>query len=268
MKMYQVDAFTEKVFSGNPAAVCVTEHMLSDELMLKLAVENNLSETAFAVGSNGRYKLRWFTPGGEIDLCGHATLATSFVIANFIEPGIGHITFEAMKGTLEADVDGNSVVLDFPRIETHAVEVNDLMTRTLGTRPLESAIGYRDPIFLLEDEDAVRDFVPNFDAIASYPDGLGLFITAPGKDCDFVSRAFWPKIKVNEDPVCGSMHCSLGDYWGKKLGKSHMEARQLSARGGELDVEIVGDRVRLGGKAVLFAVFDIDDSVMHDICRV
>lgn len=268
MRMYQVDAFTEDVFSGNPAAVCVTDRMLPDELMLKLAIENNLSETAFAVGSNGRYKLRWFTPGGEIDLCGHATLATSFVISNYIEPGVKHITYDAMNGVLEADVDGGSIVLDFPRIETHPVEVDDAMVNALGVRPLESAIGYRDPIFLLEDEDAVRDFVPNFNAIASYPEGLGFFITAPGRDCDFVSRAFWPKVKVDEDPVCGSMHCSLGDYWGRKLGKSRMHARQLSARGGELDIEIVGDRVHIGGRAVLFAIFDIDDSVMHGICRV
>lgn len=268
MKMYQVDAFTDKVFSGNPAAVCVTDAPLSDEIMTKLAVENNLSETAFAVGSDGKYSLRWFTPGGEIDLCGHATLATSFAIANYVDPGIKHITYETASGILEADVDGDFVTLDFPRIETHKIDVTEEMLNTLGLCPVEAAIGYRDPIFLLEDETAVREFKPDFGAIESYPDGLGLFITAPGSDCDFVSRSFWPKLKVNEDPVCGSMHCSLGDYWEKKLGKSVLSAKQLSSRGGELRVTMEGNRVKLGGKAVLFATFDVDDSLVKPgICR-
>ena len=264
MKMYQVDAFTDEPFSGNPAAVCVTERALSDDVMLKLAIENNLSETAFAVGSDGEYRLRWFTPGGEIDLCGHATLATGFVILNHIEPGASQVRFDTASGQLTVTKDGDMYYMDFPLIATEPMEITDDYSDAIGCEVKEAAIGYRDPILLLGSADDVIGLEPDLGKVKNLEKGLGLFVTAPGYDgFDFVSRSFWPKLKVDEDPVCGSMHCSLVDFWSKKLGKDRMVARQVSARGGTVSVEIVGDRVKLGGKAVLFATYDINDSIVY-----
>ena len=263
MRFYQVDAFTDTVFKGNPAAVCVSEEWLSNDVMLKVAIENNLSETAFAVGRNGSYGLRWFTPGGEIDLCGHATLATSFVIMNLIEPGISHVDFETASGHLGVVRNGESYVLDFPLIETKEYSPPDDIGDAIGCEPVAYAIGYRDPIALLPSAKDVTDLNPDISKIERLKDGLGLFVTAPGTDgYDFVSRSFWPKIDVDEDPVCGSMHCSLADFWSKRLNKTKMSAYQASPRGGAVGIEIVGDRVRLSGKAVLFATFDVEDDIL------
>ena len=262
MRFYQVDAFAERPFEGNPAAVCVMDDWLPDEVMLKVAVENNLSETAFAVGSDGRYDLRWFTPGGEINLCGHATLATSYVIMNYIEPGIDHVDYDTMSGHLGVDRDGDTYILDFPRIGTHPYELREDMVEALGVEPLEVWMGERDPIFLLGSEEEVRNLEPDIDRIKSLPEGLGAFVTAKGTDCDFVSRSFWPKLNVPEDPVCGSMHCSLADFWQRKLGKDDFIAHQVSPRGGWFHVRCDGDRIRIGGKAALYAVFEVDDRVL------
>ncbi len=263
MKMYQVDAFTDRPFSGNPAAVCVSKRALKDDVMQSLAIENNLSETAFAVGSDGRYELRWFTPGGEIDLCGHATLATGFVILNYIEPDASQIEFSTKSGVLKVTREGVCYSMDFPLIETRPIEVTEDFIDAIGCDIEEAAIGYRDPILLLKTAKDVIELDPDMGKVKGLEDGLGLFVTAPGYDgFDFVSRAFWPKLNVDEDPVCGSMHCSLVDFWSKKLGKNRMVARQVSERGGTLTVEIIGDRVKLSGKAVLFATFEVDDSIL------
>lgn len=263
MKMYQVDAFTDQPFSGNPAAVCVSERPFTDSVMKKLAIENNLSETAFAVGSNGEYELRWFTPGGEIDLCGHATLATGFVILNYFEPKASRISFRTASGILTVTRNGDEYSMDFPLIETRPINVSEDFSDAIGCRVIEAAIGYRDPILLLETADDVINLKPDMGKVKELKDGLGLFVTAPGYEgFDFVSRAFWPKVRVDEDPVCGSMHCSLVDFWSKRLGKNSMVARQVSERGGTVKVEIIGDRVKLSGKAVLFATFEMDDSIL------
>ncbi len=262
MRFYQVDAFAERPFEGNPAAVCVMDRWLPDDVMLKVAIENNLSETAFAVGSDGHYELRWFTPGGEINLCGHATLATSYVIMNHVEPGLDHVDYDTMSGHLGVDREGDMYVLDFPRIPTHPYELRDDMVEALGIEPSEVWIGERDPIFLLDSEEEVRNLDPDINKVKSLPEGLGAFVTAKGKDCDFVSRSFWPKLNVPEDPVCGSMHCSLADFWQKRLGKVEFTAHQVSPRGGWLHVRCDGDRIRIGGKAALYAVFEVDDGVL------
>ena len=263
MRFYQVDAFTDTVFKGNPAAVCVSDSWLSDDIMLKLAIENNLSETAFAVGRDGRYGLRWFTPGGEIDLCGHATLATAFTIMNHVEPGITHVDFDTASGHLGVDREGDEYTLDFPLIRTSEYTPEDDIGDAIGCEPVCCAIGYRDPIAMLPTDRDVIDLHPDITKIMNLKDGLGLFITAPGSgEYDFVSRAFWPKINVPEDPVCGSMHCSLADFWSKRLNKTKMLAYEASPRGGVVGIEIVGDRVRLSGKAVLFATFEVDDGIL------
>ncbi len=264
MKMYQVDAFTDRPFSGNPAAVCILERWLPDDIMLKLAIENNLSETAFAVGSGGRYGLRWFTPGGEVDLCGHATLATGFVILNLIEPSKDLVEFQTLSGRLTVKRDGDMFTMDFPLIETKPYDAPKEIGEAIGCEPVEAAIGYRDPIVLLERAEDVIDLKPDMGKVKQIPDGEGLFVTAPGYDgFDFVSRAFWPKIRIDEDPVCGSMHCSLADFWRKRLGKDRMVARQVSERGGTIVIQIEGNRAKLSGKAVMFATFEIEDSILE-----
>ncbi len=264
MKMYQVDAFTDRPFSGNPAAVCVTDRWLPHDVMRRIAIENNLSETAFSVGSDGRYGLKWFTPGGEVDLCGHATLATGFVILNCIEPGRDSVEFDTLSGRLSVTKEDGLYAMDFPLIETRFYDAPEAIAEAIGAVPVDAAIGYRDPIVMLSTADEVIDLRPDIGRIKQLPDGLGLFVTAPGKDgFDFVSRAFWPKIRVDEDPVCGSMHCSLADFWRKRLGKEKMVARQVSERGGTIVIEIIGDRVMLSGDAVLFATFEVDDSILQ-----
>lgn len=262
IRLYQVDAFAKRPFEGNPAAVCIIDSWPSDELMLNMAVENNLSETAFAVGSNGSYHIRWFTPGGEINLCGHATLATSYVIMNHVEPGLDHVDYDSMSGHLSVDREGDMYILDFPRIRTQRYELRSDMVSALGAEPSEVWMGERDPIFVFDSEDEVRALDPDMNGLKSLPEGLGAFVTAKGSDCDFVSRSFWPKLDVPEDPVCGSMHCSLADFWQRRLGKDEMVAHQISRRGGWIDLRCEGDRIRIGGNAALYATIDVDDSLI------
>ncbi len=264
MRFYQVDAFTDSPFSGNPAAVCISDRWLSEDIMQKVAIENNLSETAFAVGGDGEYRLRWFTPGGEVDLCGHATLATAFVIMTYAEPALDCVGFETASGRLEVRRDGEEFVMDFPLIRTHPYPVTDVLRRAVGSEIVDASIGYRDPIVLLKTPEEVRDLKPDMAAVEALPDGLGLFVTAPGySGYDFVSRAFWPKIRIPEDPVCGSMHCSLADFWMKRTGKTVMVGRQVSARGGTVGVKVHGERVEITGRAALFAVFEVGDGVLE-----
>lgn len=256
MRYYVVDAFAEKVFEGNPAGVCVMEQWIPDGTMQDIAMENNLSETAFAVREKGGYRLRWFTPGGEINLCGHATLATSFVIMNFVEPGLDAVSYETLSGRLSVTRKRDIFEMDFPALDLEAYPLSERMVEALGVRPAETYRN-RDLVFVLDSEEAVRDAAPDFGKLEKLPEGLGVFITARGRAFDFVSRAFWPKLKVNEDPVCGSMHCSLIPFWAKRLGKSEMTARQLSRRGGTVYCRNEGERVKIAGKAVLYAQGDI-----------
>jgi PhzF family phenazine biosynthesis protein len=255
VKYYVVDAFAEKVFEGNPAAVCVMAEWLPDDLMAKIAMENNLSETAYAVREGDGYRLRWFTPGGEIDLCGHATLATAFVIANFTEPEATTIRFRTLSGLLVVTRQGGLFAMDFPAYALKRVPVTDAMAEALGARPLEAYMG-RDLLCVMADEGQVFGAAPDQGKLKDL-DGLLVHVTAQGTDYDCVSRSFAPKCGVAEDPVCGSGHCHIIPFWAGRLGRNALTARQASPRGGTLYCEYRGDRVLLGGKAALYAVGDI-----------
>ncbi len=256
MKQYVVDAFTDQIFGGNPAAVCVMERWIPDGLMLNITRENNLSETAFAVKEGDAYHLRWFTPGGEIDLCGHATLATAYVITQFIEPAIPVVHFTTLSGPLMVQKKGGLLVMDFPAFALHRVDVTESMVAAMGVKPVAAYLG-RDLLCVFESENDVRNMSVNEDKVKEL-DGLILHVTAPGAEFDCVSRSFAPKVKIAEDPVCGSGHCHIIPYWAKRLGKSSLTAYQASQRGGTLYCEHKGERVMLSGKAVLYSTADIN----------
>lgn len=251
MKYYVVDAFAEKVFEGNPAGVCVLDAWLPDKLMQAIAQENNLSETAFAVKTEGGYQLRWFTPGGEIDLCGHATLAAAYILLRFYEPEAAKIVFHTKSGILEVAQTGQIYEMDFPAYALTQVEVTETMTDAIGVRPTEAWKG-RDLVCVLESEEQVCAAQPNQEKVLSL-DGLLLHITAKGKDYDCVSRTFAPKMGVAEDAVCGSGHCHIIPLWAAKIPKQTLVARQASKRGGTLFCRKYSDRVKLAGHAVLYS---------------
>ena len=252
MKQYIVDAFTDKVFSGNPAAVCVMDEWLPEDLMMGITRENNLSETAFAVRKpDGRYHLRWFTPGGEIDLCGHATLGTAFVIMNYYELEAESVSFDTMSGVLTVVRRGDLYEMDFPAYELKEIPVTDAMTEATGTRPVRAYMG-RDMLCVYESEEIIRSMKPDQDRIMKL-DGALLHVTAAGAEYDCVSRSFAPKLAIAEDPVCGSGHCHIIPYWAELTGKTELTAYQASRRGGELYCRIDGNRIRLSGKAVIYS---------------
>jgi len=257
MKCYIVDAFAEKIFEGNPAAVCVLDNRISDELMQNIAVENNLSETAFVVKSKSGYHLRWFTPSGEINLCGHATLASAFILSNFYEKNVNEFNFETLSGELTVLKKGSIYEMNFPRIIIEEYPLSDKMIETLGNiTPIETYIG-RDLVFVVENEQQVKELSPDFTKMKALEEGLAVFVTAAGNNFDFVARAFWPKLGINEDPVCGSMFCSLIPYWSNKLNKSTMVARQISKRGGTVYCNDINERVLISGNASLYAISEI-----------
>lgn len=251
LRQYVVDAFTDRVFTGNPAAVCVMGNWLKDETMQAIARENNLSETAFAVKQGESYGLRWFTPGSEVDLCGHATLATAFVIMNYYEPDARHVDFDTLSGRLSVTRRGELYELDFPAYELRKTEVTAEMEKALGVRPMEAYVG-RDLLCVLPDEDAVKQLRPDFELVTGL-EGLLTHVTARGREYDCVSRSFGPKLKVNEDPVCGSGHCHIAPYWTEKLKKTELKAYQASARGGTLVCRTENGRTALSGSAVAFS---------------
>lgn len=255
MKQYVVDAFTKEVFRGNPAAVCVMDAWLPDEVMQKIAVENQLSETAFAVKQGDRYGLRWFTPGGEIDLCGHATLGTAYAILRFYEPEADAVSFSTMSGVLTVTKKDGRYEMEFPAYDLKEVPVTDEMEAAIGARPLAAYMA-RDLLCVMDSEDFVRNAAPDQEKAAALP-GLLLHITAAGKDYDCVSRSFAPKLAVPEDPVCGSGHCHIFPYWAKALGKTELLGWQASARGGAVYGRVEGDKVFLGGEAALFSEAEI-----------
>lgn len=251
MKQYIVDAFTEEVFKGNPAAVCVMKQWLSDETMQKIAIENNLSETAFAVKSGDHYCLRWFTPGGEVDLCGHATLATAYVITRFIEPEVTAVHFDTLSGMLHVTRKNDVLTLDLPAYHPRPVPVTAQMVHALGVAPVEAYMD-ADLVCVLKTEDQLRHLKPDQELVRQL-DGLTLHVTVQGHDFDCVTRSFAPKCNVAEDPVCGRGHCHVVPLWAEKLGKKELTAYQASVRGGILSCRYAGERVYLSGKAVLFA---------------
>lgn len=255
MKQYTVDAFTEELFKGNPAAVCVMDKWISDELMQKIAKENNLSETAFAVKEGECYHLRWFTPNSEIDFCGHATLGTSFVIANYVEPGCKTIRYTTLSGKMSVEVKDGVFVMDFPRYKLNPAEVTSEMADAIGAQPI-AAFRDRDLLLVLESEDEVKALKPDQERLAAL-DGVCIAVTAKSSQYDCVSRVFAPKLNIPEDPVTGSAHCMIAPYWAEKLGKKSITAFQASERSGVLFAEVCGERVKISGKAVLFSAADI-----------
>jgi PhzF family phenazine biosynthesis protein len=249
-QVYYVDAFTEKMFSGNPAAVCPLKKWISGESMQSVAAENNLSETAFFVGAKGRYHLRWFTPVKEIDLCGHATLASAYVIFNHIDRSLKDLVFDSRSGPLSVRRDGNLLTMDFPSQKPQPCKAPEELLSALGHKPV-AVLKAADYVVVLEDEESVRKIAPDMTLLKKI-DLRGVAVTAKGAKADFVSRFFAPKYGINEDPVTGSSHCELAPYWSKKLGKKELRAVQLSKRGGEKLCRDMGERVLLSGKAVLY----------------
>lgn len=247
---YVVDAFADAVFQGNPAGVCLLEEDLPDQLMQRIAAENNLSETAFLLREGDGYGLRWFTPGFEIDLCGHATLASAHVVCTELEPGRERVAFATMSGLLAVARRGDGYEMSFPNRKPERVEITPALADALGVTPLE-AYGARDLCAVLEDQRAVEEYVPDYDRLLELKEWMGIAVTARGTDVDFVSRFFCPELRL-EDPVTGSSHTSLAPLWGEKLGKSRLSARQLSRRGGRLLCELAGDTVKISGSAVLY----------------
>lgn len=252
LTIYQVDAFAEKVFKGNPAAVVPLENWLDDDLMQQIAMENNLAETAYFVKTEAGYHLRWFTPEYEIDLCGHATLASAYVIKNFIEPYVAEIHFSTQKaGVLKATAKDGMYTLDFPSRPPQPCEVPDGLFKSLGISNAVEVLRSRDYFVVLPDEDAVRNVEPDY-TLMKEVDTVGVIVTAKAHDADVVSRCFYPGAGVPEDPVTGSAHCNVVPYWADKLGKTKLFCRQVSSRGGDLHCELEGDRVLMRGKCVLY----------------
>ena len=249
MKQYVVDAFTDKVFAGNPAAVCIMDRWLDESTMQSIAIENNLSETAFAVREGDVYHLRWFTPGGEVELCGHATLATAYVITRFVEPELKTVAFDTLSGRLTVEKQDELLTMDFPAFDLKPVPVTDDMVRALGVRPLEAYFG-ADMVCVLENEEQVRQVVPDQELIRQM-DGVCFHITAPGSAYDCMTRSFAPKCNVAEDPVCGRAHCHVIPLWAGKMGKTEFTAYQASRRGGVLYCRPNGTRTLISGKAAL-----------------
>ena len=252
MTIYQVDAFTNKVFGGNPAAVCPLQEWLSDELMQQLAAENNLSETAFFVETGAdEYYIRWFTPEFEIDLCGHATLATAYVLFNEINKTADVLHFNCKSGLLEVRKRAGLIELNFPtRMPQPVEEVPESLLLGLNVEPVE-VLRSRDYFVVCKNEAEVKNIVPDF-SFLNKVDAIGVIVTAQGSDVDFVSRFFVPNSVIGEDPVTGSAHCNLIPYWSKKLGKQTLTAKQLSAREGTLYCELQEDRVTMAGEGVLY----------------
>lgn len=256
MKIYQVDAFTDHIFGGNPAAVCPMASWLSKMEMQQIAMENNLSETAFFVKENDIFHIRWFTPEMEIDLCGHATLASAHVIFNHLFFREDTIKFRYHGGDLTVKKINGLLSMDFPSVPSKKIDVTDLITISLGKKPKEAYIA-RDLMAVFESENDIVHLKPDFIKMSEI-DSLGVIVTAPGDKVDFVSRFFAPSAGITEDPVTGSAHCMLIPYWAKRLGKNKLEALQLSKRIGKLSCEFKGERVEIAGKAVTYLVGDID----------
>jgi len=247
--MFQVDAFASKPFEGNPAAVIPLEKWLPESIMQAIALENNLSETAFFVPTEGGYHIRWFTPLHEVDLCGHATLASAFVLLEILAQGSKQISFASKSGPLHVTKKGELIELDFPTQAPKTCEIPDQILRSFG-KAEECLVG-EDYIVVLENEEEVLHAAPNFLDLSGL-DRRGISITAPSHKYDFVSRFFAPKYGVNEDPVTGSSFTQLIPYWSKRLGKKRMKAKQVSERGGIVLCEDVGERVLISGKATLY----------------
>lgn len=250
-KIYQIDAFADELFQGNPAAVCVMDSWLEDTIMQKIAMENNLAETAFVVKEEDHYHIRWFTPELEVDLCGHATLASAYVIFHYYEHTSDIINFYSHRsGKLSVTREHSGyLTLNFPTDTLEEVPTSSKMVEALGLSPLKTFKGKTDFMLIYANEEMITSLKPNFFLLDEI-ETRGVIVTAPGKEVDFVSRFFAPQCGISEDPVTGSAHTSLTPYWAKKLGKTTLVAKQLSSRGGTIRCTFLGDRVLISGKAV------------------
>lgn len=256
--IFQVDAFAEGAFSGNPAAVCPLSEWLPDELMQQIAQENNLSETAFLVGAGTRNELRWFTPKAEVDLCGHATLACGYVVLEHLEPGLDEVEFETRSGTLHVQRAGERFALDLPRRSPRPFDLPAGYAEALGAEPLKSWRA-ECPLLVFGSETDVLDLRPDSQLLADI-EPYGVIVTAPGDapEVDFVSRFFAPSVGIPEDPVTGSIHSELAVFWSHRLGKNELEARQVSPRGGALSCSITAGGVRIVGAVTPYLRGTID----------
>ncbi|MDO6470917.1 PhzF family phenazine biosynthesis protein [Maribacter sp. 1_MG-2023] len=258
-KIFQIDAFTSKLFGGNPAAVCILESWLETDLMQQIAAENNLAETAFTVKNTNHYELRWFTPEIEVDLCGHATLATAFVIFNhygykentlrFISPRSGKLLVQKSESGL--------LTMDFPTDNLKPVSEQTNITKAIGKQALETYKGKTDYMLIYKSQAEIEAIAPNFHLLNEL-DCRGVIVTAKGNEVDFVSRFFAPQCGIPEDPVTGSAHTTLTPYWSEKLNKKTLSAKQLSERGGDIQCEYLGDRVKISGNGVCYLVGEIE----------
>jgi len=261
IKIYQVDAFTDKLFSGNPAAVCILDAWLSDELMHAIGNENNLAETAFVVPNGQDFEIRWFTPTVEVDLCGHATLASAFVLFNILKYPNPVIKFHSLRnGYLSVEKKDTMLFLDFPtdklEIITNEQQLAEI-EKCIGFKPMELYKGKTDYMALIDSENLLQNLQPDFAAVGKLP-ARGLIVTAKGEQVDFVSRFFGPQSGIDEDPVTGSAHTTLLPFWAKKLNKNKLTARQISKRGGVLTCELKDDRCIIGGEARLYLTGEIN----------
>ncbi|MDZ7716106.1 MAG: PhzF family phenazine biosynthesis protein [Balneolaceae bacterium] len=256
LNLYQVDAFASKVFEGNPAAVCLLQEWLSDKILQQIALENNLSETAFFLEQENGFRLRWFTPEAEVDLCGHATLATAHVLFSHLNYEKDEILFHSNSGTLTVRQDGDLLKMNFPASFAKKVEPPKKLIEALGVEP-EMVFRDVDYMVILNNEQQVKKVDPNYFMLNDVKT-RGVIVTAPGKEVDFVSRFFAPAVGVNEDPVTGSAHTMLAPYWSERLGKKDLTARQISKRGGNVFCTLKGERVEISGKAKTYLVGQIE----------
>jgi PhzF family phenazine biosynthesis protein len=251
LSIYQIDAFASRVFAGNPAAVCPLPEWLPEATMQAIAAENNLSETAYFCREPDGYRIRWFTPAVEVDLCGHATLASGFLLLTRFLPAAESVDFASRSGPLSVARNGKLFTLDFPVSRAEPAALPEGLVDALGTAPAESLRAGGRIMAVYDSAAQVRALAPDMAAVARLAPG-GLLVTAPGEEHDFVSRFFAPSKGIPEDPVTGSTHTTLTPYWADRLGRTTLKAAQLSARGGELDCTLRGDRVAISGRAVLY----------------
>jgi len=248
LPLYQIDAFTSRLFRGNPAAVVLLDDWLADETLMAIAAENNLAETAFVVPRGDVMPLRWFTPTVEVDLCGHATLAAAHVLFRYSFPSAGRVTFGTRSGNLAVTREDELLSMEFPSRPGKPMEISETLVTALGVRPRE-AYGSRDLLAVFDSESQIRDFQPDFQRIATL-DTFAVIVSAPGDTADYVYRFFAPRQGIPEDPATGSANCTLVPYWAARLGKSELVAKQLSARGGDLRCALRGDHVLIAGRTV------------------
>lgn len=246
VEIYQIDAFTDKVFYGNPAAVCLLSHWLNDELLQAIAVENNLSETAFVMEDRGSYQLRWFTPKGEISLCGHATLAAAFALFELDRTNGDLIRFSSLSGELVVQRNGDQLTMDFPLLNFHSLAQQEICARLIDKPVIAAFESDLDYLFLLEDERQVLSARVDLKALSALP-ARGLILTAKSQDADFYSRCFYPKHGIAEDPVTGSAHCVLAPFWSQRLSKQKLHGIQGSFRRGDIFCEVYQQRVLISG---------------------